>query len=486
MKNYKKISVFFKMSFLLLLVLALSPFGAKGAQTQALDQEDLVNLTRPGVVRIVQHVKGEAIIKPFKLDLNKLTISPSEGENQTVPVDEYTTGSGFVVSQDGYILTNSHVILDRDTKLKAITGVATEKIREAPVSSSFSGPDGNVKTREYVDKIKDYLLQNSQFNFQEELVVLNPSSLKNGVVELMKEGFPAKIISSNDNFAKDSFDVALIKIDQTNLPALPFGDVSSLQGGQKIGIFGFPTTAELNDNSLVEATFTQGVISAIKDSDNQAFKIIQTDAKISDGSSGSPLLDEGGKVIGMVTYQTQRDRKDNGDNFAFAIPINSVQEGIQKFNTSGGELKLNLGQYNKQFLNGINFFRQSSCKEALSILTEVKSFNEKFNVAKSVNPYIQKCQDLISSKQSVDTPLDALIHTLAILSPIGWLAILLLICVFVAIAIVLVRQKEVIKEEREEIVFLEEEVKQNKEIEEEEKKEIEKIEEELKEIKGKK
>ncbi len=403
MRNYRIFKVFFRVSFLFLFILTLAPIGIKGAEEQALNQEDLVNLTRPGVVRIVQHVTGEAVIKPFKLDLDKLTISPSEGNNKTIAVDEYMTGSGFIVSQDGYVLTNSHVALDRDAKLKAIIGVATEKISETPSANLRSGSEGEMENKEYVDKIKDYLIENSEFNFRKELVVLNPSSSKNGVAELIKEGFPAKIISANENFSKDGFDVALIKIDQVNLPALPFADTSSVQGGQTIGIFGFPTTAELNDNNLLEATFTQGVISAIKDSDNLSFKIIQTDAKISEGSSGSPLINSNGKVIGMVTYQTQRDRKDEGDNFAFAIPINVVQEGIQKFDISGGGLKFDLGQYNNQFKSGINLFRDLKCKESLSILNTVKSANEQFNVAKNISPYIEKCEEMIANNQSVDT-----------------------------------------------------------------------------------
>ena len=484
MKKYKVALLLFLVAILSLTAL-MGNFKISRASAEAINQEDLVNMTRPAIVRVIHHIKGEAVIKPFKLDKSKLAILPAEGEARRVSVDEYLTGSGFVVSMDGYVLTNSHVVSDREAKLKAITALVTEKIQEDSSVSPVldSSPEGEQKTNEYIEKIKDYLLQNGEFNFQKELVVLDPSSPKDGIVNLMQRGFKAQVVSVNDNFKKDGLDIALVKIDQANLPVLAFGDPTSLQGGEKIGVFGFPTTAELNNGNLLEATFTQGVVSAIKDSDNQSFKLIQTDAKISEGSSGSPLLNEKGEVIGMVTYQTERDKKNDGDNFAFAIPINTVQEGLQKFNVSGSELKFNLGEYSQQFVTGTNLFRQSKCKEAIAVFTDIKSTNAKFNVAKNVNSYIRKCEELITKKQSIDTPLDTLIHTLAILSPIGWLAILLLICAFGALIALIVRDKK-------EIVVLEEKEKaQEQEIIELikdnqiEKQEIKKIEEELKEIK---
>ena len=469
---------------LTLVVFGLFPVFSKAEQGQNLGQEELVNLVRPAVVRIVQHVKGEAVVKPFKLDFAKMAISPGEGVARTVPLDVYLTGSGFIVSEDGYIFTNSHVVSDRDARLKALTGLITEKIGETPSVPGFgSGPDGEKKTKEYVKKIKDYLLQNSEFNFEKETVVLNPSSTKSGVTDLMKDGFPAQLITVNDNFFQDGLDVALIKIDQNNLPSLAFGDATALQEGEKIGLLGFPTTAELDGSNLLDATFTQGVISAIKDSENQDYKIIQTDAKISDGSSGSPILNESGEVIGMVTYQTERDKKDQGDNFAFGIQINAVQEGILKFNTTGADLKFNLGQYNKRFIQGIGLFRSSECKEALPLFAAIKGENPNFNVAKSINPYIRHCDELIANNRSVDTLLDKLVQVLTSLSYVGWLAIVLLLSAFAVLIIDLIRQRKVIKKEEKEIEILEDKVEQIQKEEQAESKEIEKIEEEMKKIK---
>jgi serine protease Do len=335
---------------------------------------------------------------------------------------------------------------------------------------------------------------------EKNIVVLDPSSKEGNTLDLIAGGFPITVVSVNDNFVNDKWDVALIKIDQANLPALPLGDASTIEGGGKIGVFGFPTTAELNNRNLLESSFTQGAISAIKDSENGDFKIIQTDAKISDGSSGGPLLNENGQVIGMITYQTDKTKLDNGDNFAFAIPIDTVEEGIKKFNVGNTEFNLDLGTYNAQFSAGLNFLHQSECKEALVNFAEAEKANEKFSVASSVDPYIKKCQGMIASNQSIDNPLQRVFHTLLNLSLMAWMGIIFIICLFVAIAVVLFKQKHRVeekeseiavlekenKEEKNEIMILKKEVEETKVKDKEERREIEKIEEELAKVKNKK
>jgi S1-C subfamily serine protease len=456
---------------------------AKGADGQKFTKEELVSLSRPAVVRIVQRVKGEITIKPFYLDLDKMTIAPGGGETRKIPVDDYLTGSGFIVSEDGYIMTNSHVISREEIKKQYVMDAASSAIMDASLwyLGENKDLDDPVKLEEYAKRISDYILKESIFNLQQDTVVLDPSSKSENIDELVAGGFKIKGISVNDNYDADGWDVALIKIDQDNLPALPLNQKASIKRGETIGVFGFPTTAEFNDKSPLESTFSQGVISAIKDSENKDFNIIQTDAKISEGSSGGPLLNENGEVIGMITYQTSKADESGGDNFAFAIPVDVLQEGIKKFNIEKTEVKFNVGNYYGQFSSGLRLLNEARCVKALAAFENAKNVNEKFSAMANVETYEQRCQELISAGKSINTQWDEARNSFYSLSRWIWVIVAFGLLLFAALVVKLFFMKKKLKMEEEEIMELKEEIAENSQRDKEELNEIKKIEKELKE-----
>lgn len=456
---------------------------ANAANGQKFNKEELVALSRPAVVRIVQRIKGEIIIKPFGLDLDKMTIFPGGGETRKIPVDDYLTGSGFIVSEDGYIMTNAHVISREEIKKQYVTDAASSAIMDASLwyLGENKDLDDPVKVEEYAKRISEYILKESTFNLQQETVVLDPSSKSENIDELVAGGFKIKGISVNDNYNADGWDIALIKIDQKNLPALPLSQTTSIKRGETIGVFGFPTTAEFNDKSPLESTFSQGVVSAIKDSENKDFNIIQTDAKISEGSSGGPLLNESGEVIGMITYQTNEADESGGDNFAFAIPVDVLQQGIEKFNINKTDIKFNTGNYYEQFSGGLKLLHEARCLKALAAFESAKNVNEKFSTVANVETYEEKCQELISAGKSINTPWDEARNSLYSLSRWIWAIVAFGLLLFVALVVKLFFMKKKLKEEEKEIMVLKEEIAENSQRDKEEMKEIKKIEKELKE-----
>ena len=253
-----------------------------------------------------------------------------------------------------------------------------------------------------------------------------------------------------------------------------------------MGVFGFPTTAELNGKNLLEATFSQGVVSAIKDSENKDFSIIQTDAKISSGSSGSPLLNERGEVIGMITYQTNKEDASGGDNFAFAIPIDTVQEGVKKFNANKVAINFASGKYYTQFADGLKLLQDARCQKALEQFSSAKNTNEKFNTNANIETYEKKCQVLMSSGKSINNQWDEFRNSLYTLSRWIWALMAVVLAIFIVGAFKFFKMKKLLKKEEKEIEVLEEEIKENSERDAEEMKKIEKIEKEIEKIEGKK
>jgi len=177
-------------------------------------------------------------------------------------------GSGFIISEDGYILTNSHV-----------TGNATKIV--------VTTTDGRQ--------------------------------------------FDAKLIGTDD-----LTDIALLKIDETDLPHLNFGNSDDLIVGEWAIAMGNPFGLfDINDKPSV----TVGVISAIglnfPDVDNRSYRdMIQTDAAINSGNSGGPLLNAYAEVIGMNTFIYTGGGK-GSIGIGFAIPINRVKSIVEDLKAHG-------------------------------------------------------------------------------------------------------------------------------------------------------
>ena len=176
------------------------------------------------------------------------------------------TGSGIIISEDGYIVTNNHVI---DTSSS---------------SSSYSYYDISDATSV---KIKLY-----------------------GSDEL----YDAEIVG------KDSqTDLAVLKIEKTGLTAAEFADSDKAAVGEFAMAVGSPLG--------LDTTVTTGIISAVNrevEADGTTYVCIQTDAAINSGNSGGALVNSEGEVIGINTLKAS----DGAEGIGFAIPINSTTDVI--------------------------------------------------------------------------------------------------------------------------------------------------------------
>ena len=177
------------------------------------------------------------------------------------------TGSGIIISEDGYILTNNHVVDSSSS------------------SSSYSYYDLSVATS---IKVK---LSNKIYG-------------EDSILD-------AKIVG------KDSqTDLAVLKIDKTGLTPAEFADSDASVVGEFVMAVGSPLG--------LDTTFTSGIISAVNrevESDGNKYICIQTDAAINSGNSGGALVNSEGKVIGINTLKLSGT---GVEGIGFAIPINST------------------------------------------------------------------------------------------------------------------------------------------------------------------
>lgn len=386
------------------------------ASVADLTQKEVADLAKPSVVRIIVKIKGKAVVPEIKVDFKTMTVDlkKNDGGEQTpyeMDIDDYFSGSGVVVHPDGYILTNSHIISYQSIKNLIVADFIYSALEEGAASleeedlKQFVTARSETEIEDFAEKVADFILEKSQFDLEKNILVLNPALKKEKFEDLVTKSFPAQVISVNDNFYKDDRDSALIKIDQTNLPALSLGDSKNVSVGKKVYIYGYPSTATINTSDNLEPTFTQGTLSATKDSKRKDFKIFQTDAKISRGSSGGPLLDESGKIIGLVTFITAEIFKEEGDSFAFALPINLSVESLKASILAEKNIpEFSFGDYERDFLEGLSFFRQNQCSKAIASFKRAKeNINTNFLTEERTGEYIVQCEEKIKNGQSNDS-----------------------------------------------------------------------------------
>lgn len=178
------------------------------------------------------------------------------------------SGSGIIISEDGYILTNNHV-----------------------VSSSTSDTSSSDSYYQISEATK---LTVTLFNDSTE--------------------YTAKIIGKDEQT-----DLAVIKIEKTGLSKAEFADSDSI----KVGDFAMAVGNPIGLQSSVTAGIVSAVNREVTDSDGKKFTLIQTDAAINAGNSGGALVNSEGKVIGINTLKMSGT---GIEGMGFAIPINSTTD----------------------------------------------------------------------------------------------------------------------------------------------------------------
>lgn len=131
-----------------------------------------------------------------------------------------------------------------------------------------------------------------------------------------------------------SIDVAVVRVNARDLPAAPVGDSDELEAGQTAIAIGNPLG--------LERTVTTGVVSAVNRSPRGFGMdgLIQTDAAISPGNSGGPLLDSRGRLIGINTAVIVGA---GAEGLGFAVPINLAQDAMQQIIATGRVVRAFLG-----------------------------------------------------------------------------------------------------------------------------------------------
>lgn len=238
----------------------------KSKTTSTISEPAIIN---PGDINIVslEEFSGTAVevankVLPSIVGINVVfDVTSNFGYGMQYSSESAASGSGIIISEDGYILTNNHIVNSTST-------------------SSFYEV-GEAK------KVTVYLYND-------------------------ETPYDAEIIGTDKQT-----DLAVIKIDKAGLTPAELGDSSSVKVGEFAMAIGNPLG--------LKSTVTSGIISAVNrevtSSDGTNYVLIQTDAAINSGNSGGALVNSSGQVIGINTLKISAT---GVENMGFAIPINDT------------------------------------------------------------------------------------------------------------------------------------------------------------------
>ena len=128
-------------------------------------------------------------------------------------------------------------------------------------------------------------------------------------------------------------DLAVLQVNTSDLPYVPFGDSDAQEPGAATKVLGFPFGRGLEvgkrpgGDVVPEATVTGGSLSAARADEEGGTRFLQTDASVHPGSSGGPMLDEDGYLIGVVKMKFAAGRAAPGPGFG--VPVNLVKDFLE-------------------------------------------------------------------------------------------------------------------------------------------------------------
>ncbi len=192
-------------------------------------------------------------------------------------------GSGFIISADGYVMTNAHVVDGADEVYVTLTD---------------------------------------------------------------KREFKAKIIGADKRT-----DVAIVKIEGSNLPRLAMGDSDKIRVGEWVIAIGSPFG--------LDNTVTAGIVSAKARDTGEYLPLIQTDVAVNPGNSGGPLINMRGEVIGINSQIYSRSGGYMG--ISFAVPIDEAMRVADQLRVSGkvtrGRIGVQIGEVTKDVAESLGLTR---------------------------------------------------------------------------------------------------------------------------------
>jgi len=388
-----------------LLAATLLPMQRSYVVRAVSDGERLAMYSKPAVVRIIDGAIGQVYLQP------------PGSSGRSYDVSTIGLGSGFFISNNGYIATNAHVVsTTHDGEEKAKQALFWQFVQQV---AKQIGRDPR--------SIAAYLNEHSSlqsFQLVHHVIIPDGSAFP---FEIKQYGAPT---GESQDQGKD---VAIVKIEVKNAPILKLADSDKVQLQDHVTVIGYPGAADtfnsglLSSRSALEATINDGKISAKKQATSGA-PILQTSTAATHGNSGGPVVNDANEVIGLLTFRGDTINGQEVSGFSFIVPSNTVMEYVK----SAGATNVD-GPTDQFYREGLDLYWNQYYSSAIPKFQEVKNL---FPQHSEVDRLIQSSQQLkAEGKERSSFPL----WVFGVV--VGVLFILLLIILIIAIAVFVMRKR---------------------------------------------
>lgn len=356
------------------------------------DGRTTLRLYRDGPVGQFQRTGGAATQDVVE-NVEQMEIVPT-GERSSFDLESRARGSGFLVSPNGHLVTNAHVVLageDPEGVLFRELASRTRAALKRSVAENFDVTDverAQIEELLFEKLLGFYAEYASPNDVTTDFRVMNGRAGPDDDIEV--NSWPAELLTAGesrvtvDGEPSWGEDIALLKVDQTNLPSVTLGDSATVETGDDIFIYGYPAIGidslfEERDRAL-EPTLTAGVVSARRTL-KSGIETIQTDAAINGGNSGGPMYNADGEVIGVATFGPA----DAGiQEIKFGLPIETARSYMAEVGVENSS-----GEMDTAFDSGLDAFWRGDCETATTKMQRVLELYPEHPYAQD---YVDRCE----------------------------------------------------------------------------------------------
>ncbi len=305
-------------------------------------------------------------------------------------------GTGFFLTGNGYVATNCHLIDREDAFIRRqFILSAFRQITEASITAletswatHFTEQQRSLLYNTYAS-VYSRLFSMILYDLKKTVYVVFRVDKENGLSDTVKKAADI-VIRGQPMPGKD---IAILKIaDGDELPVLKLAPEQLPRVGEQLFVYGYPGPVTNNDfvsaASAIEPTLTTGIVSAIKQSVGN-WPVIQMDANINHGSSGGPVCNENGEVVGLTTFGSLENTGGLAAGLNFAIPVSILDEYLDSAGVDPGP-----SQASRRFAHALDTYGQHRYNKALKEFRAVQQMNNQYP---GIYIYIGDCQAMINA-----------------------------------------------------------------------------------------
>jgi len=435
--------------------LSVETTSTSSAVSVAYSEQELSSLLKPSIVRIVQSVKGSATIPSFIIKDGMIAVDKNK-KPATIPVENINIlGSGFFVSEDGYILTNAHFVSETSSKLMVINSFVKKSIEEEKLVDKKTGKVSYrtpaqvtaVMNEMFTDQTVDFILKSTTFKIVKEIVVIDPKKNqpvpKDTVFDLSTIGLSAVVAYVNDEFYKQGDDIALLKVSGSGFPSVDLSRKETLSVSDTVFVFKLPvfgvvdTMNELSVDGISVAEIVKAIVVRTETAASSTSMVYKTDLIGGDDSSGGMVFTDDGKVVGIVSYDGIKYILDKDTQYQSIIPTSVLRGVLQK-----RSITEKASAFGDSVRNGFAAVEKMWCESAQKHFLIATSLGSSFVPANYFDSYVKKCNEVsqtaVAASQKKETSSFSITEKLTELFNTKWFSIAILVFLVVVLILLFV------------------------------------------------